>query len=58
MGGGLEADLDAQGLSARWLTRGLMSLSELNRDSQDANGHAADLGTLLVDTLEGRSMAN
>ena len=53
VGGGLEADLDAQGLSARWLTRGLMSLSELNRDSPDANGHAADLGTLLVDTFGG-----
>ena len=53
VGGGLEADLDAQGLSARWLTRGLMSLSELNRHSQDANGHAADLGTLLVDTFGG-----
>ncbi len=53
VGGGLEADLDAQGLSARWLTRGLLSLSELNRDSPDANGHAADLGTLLVDTFGG-----
>ena len=53
VGGGLEADLDAQGLSARWLTRGLMSLSELNRDSPDANGHAADLGMLLVDTFGG-----
>ncbi|MGC6482828.1 MAG: translocation/assembly module TamB domain-containing protein [Synechococcus sp.] len=53
LGAGLEADLDAQGLSARWFTDGLRKLSDLNRDQRDPHGHAADLGTLLVDTFGG-----
>ena len=53
LGGGLKADLDARGLTARWLTRGVRSFSALNQPLLEANGDAADLGTLLVQTFGG-----
>ena len=53
VGGDLQADLDARGLSARWLTRGALSFSDLNNDPSATRGDAADLGTLLVNTFGG-----
>ncbi len=53
VGGGLQADLDARGLSARWLTQAALSFTDLNNDPLFTEGKAADLGTLLVNTFGG-----
>ena len=53
VGGGLQAEVDARGLSARWLTQGALSLTDLNNDPLVTEGKAADLGTLLVNTFGG-----
>ncbi len=51
--GGLQAELDARGLSARWLTHAALSFTDLNNDPVAKEGQAADLGTLLVNTFGG-----
>ena len=53
LGAGLKADLDARGLTARWLTRGVQRLAALNQPRVEADGDASDLGTLLVQTFGG-----
>ncbi|QNG28466.1 translocation/assembly module TamB domain-containing protein [Synechococcus sp. HK01-R] len=53
LGGGLAAELQARGLSMRWLTAGALSLPQLNEDLPPARGRASDLGTLLVNTFGG-----
>ena len=53
IGGRFETEFDALGVSARWLTRSLLSLSSLTADQADAPGRAQDLGTLMVETFGG-----
>ena len=53
LGAGLDAEVDALGLSARWLTRGVLSLTNLTDDLPAVEGRAEDLGTLLVNTFGG-----
>lgn len=53
LGGELNAEMEARGLSARWLTRGFRQFSALQREQPMAAGTASDLGTLLVNTFGG-----
>ena len=53
VGGALQADMDARGLSARWLTQAGLSFTDLNNDAAATEGRAVDLGTLLVNTFGG-----
>ena len=50
---GLKANLQARGLSARWLTVGVLSLPQLTQSLPAHQGDATDLGTLLVNTFGG-----
>lgn len=50
---GLRANLEARGLSARWLTSGALSLTQLFQALPALEGDATDLGTLLVNTFGG-----
>ena len=51
--GGLQAELDARGLRARWLTQAALSFTDLNNDPRANEGTSDDLGTLLVNTFGG-----
>lgn len=53
LGAGLKAELEARGLSARWLTRGVLSFTDLAKELPGIDGVATDLGTLLVNTFGG-----
>ena len=50
---GLNAKLQARGLSARWLTASALSLPQLSQALPAYQGDATDLGTLLVNTFGG-----
>jgi translocation and assembly module TamB len=50
---GLNAKLQARGLSARWLTASALSLPQLSQALPPDQGDATDLGTLLVNTFGG-----
>ena len=50
---GLKANLQARGLSARWLTASVLSLPQLTQSLPADQGDATDLGTLLVNTFGG-----
>ncbi len=50
---GLNATLQARGLSARWLTASALSLPQLSQALPPDQGDATDLGTLLVNTFGG-----
>ena len=50
---GLNANVQARGLSARWLTASVLSLPELTQSLPAYQGDATDLGTLLVNTFGG-----
>ena len=50
---GLNAKLQARGLSARWLTASALSLPQLSQALPPNQGDATDLGTLLVNTFGG-----
>ena len=50
---GLSANVQARGLSARWLTASMLSLPELTQSLPAYQGDATDLGTLLVNTFGG-----
>jgi translocation and assembly module TamB len=50
---GLNAKLQARGLSARWLTASALSLPQLSQALTPLQGDATDLGTLLVNTFGG-----
>ena len=50
---GLNANLQARGLSARWLTASALSLPQLTQALPPYQGDATDLGTLLVNTFGG-----
>ncbi|MDA7685214.1 translocation/assembly module TamB domain-containing protein [bacterium] len=50
---GLNAKLQARGLSARWLTASALSLPQLSQSLPLYQGDATDLGSLLVNTFGG-----
>ena len=50
---GLNAEIQARGLSARWLTASALSLPQLSQSLPADQGDATDLGTLLVNTFGG-----
>ncbi len=50
---GLDATIQARGLSARWLTASALSLPQLSQVLPPYQGDATDLGTLLVNTFGG-----
>ncbi len=50
---GLNAKLQARGLSARWLTASALSLPQLSQSLPPYQGDATDLGSLLVNTFGG-----
>ncbi len=49
----VDAELQARGLSARWLTNSALSLPQLAEQLPASKGDATDLGTLLVNTFGG-----
>lgn len=53
IGGAVQAQTVARGVSARWLSNSALSLLQLNQDLPLVKGTAADLGTLLVNTFGG-----
>lgn len=50
---GLNATIQARGLSARWLTASALSIPQLSQSLPAYQGDATDLGTLLVNTFGG-----
>ena len=50
---GLDANLQARGLSARWLTSSALSFPQLSQALPAYQGDATDLGSLLVNTFGG-----
>ena len=53
LNGALNAQMEARGLSARWLSTSALSLPQLSEDRPASMGMATDLGTLLVNTFGG-----
>ena len=53
IGGAVQAQAVARGVSARWLSNSAFSLLQLSQDLPVVKGTAEDLGTLLVNTFGG-----
>ena len=53
IGGAVQAQAVARGVSARWLSNSAFSLLQLGQDLPVVKGTAEDLGTLLVNTFGG-----
>ncbi len=53
VGGRLNANAEARGVSAKWLTVSALQLPKINLGTLPASGTAKDLGTLLMETFGG-----
>ncbi len=53
VGGSVKAKADVNNVSARWLTRNILQLSNINLETSSVNGKAKDLGELIIEAISG-----